>query len=193
MPCLRRVAHKQNRQDLQTPHRGRMGIRRQSRYQDRLLLGRRLMRRFAATPTSPTAPGRRIANIASYDGCDDGYKVSSPVGRFAANSFGLHDMLGNVWEWTVLALRREAYSGGGADVPPLSEGGPRVVRGGSWYHYPRGVRTCDAPRSHSRTPAPTATASASPGVLNPFYFSFYPFRFSVTAIMWRHKGERHEG
>src|SRR5262249_48053386 len=31
----------------------------------------------------------------------DGYEGTSPVERFPANGFGLHDMAGNVWEWTV--------------------------------------------------------------------------------------------
>lgn len=64
-----------------------------------------------------------------------------PVAQKGANSFGLYDMLGNVWEWCADAWDRDAYRPG-ADSQPKEPGlrEERVIRGGSWSSYPRHVR-----------------------------------------------------
>jgi len=73
--------------------------------------------------------------------CDDGFAHTSPVGRFAANAFGLHDMLGNAWEW-VADCYAPGYEGTPVDGSALSSGecGQRVLRGGSWKYPARTVR-----------------------------------------------------
>ena len=61
----------------------------------------------------------------------DGFEGTSPVGRFPPNGFGLHDMAGNVWEWTVDAV--DASSPRPCCVPQSADGRfPRhVIKGGS--------------------------------------------------------------
>ena len=48
--------------------------------------------------------------------------------------YGLADMTGNVWEWCLNKYNQPKYLK--ADV----SGDIRVVRGGSWYHYPEYAR-----------------------------------------------------
>ncbi len=56
-----------------------------------------------------------------------------PVASKGPNAFGLHDVLGNAWEWTADIYSAPYYHRGPAIDPPGPERGPeRVVRGGSF-------------------------------------------------------------
>jgi formylglycine-generating enzyme required for sulfatase activity len=59
----------------------------------------------------------------ALSGYDDGYAKTSPVGAFEPNPYGLHDMLGGLWEWVA------------GDCNDPSQ---RLREGGSWSaneHY----------------------------------------------------------
>ncbi|HPA06496.1 MAG TPA: SUMF1/EgtB/PvdO family nonheme iron enzyme, partial [Candidatus Hydrogenedentes bacterium] len=65
---------------------------------------------------------------------DDGWRVSAPVGTFDPNPWGLHDMHGNVAEWTL----SDYLPCPGAPGQPSAR---KVVRGGSWMDRPRRARS----------------------------------------------------
>jgi formylglycine-generating enzyme len=56
-----------------------------------------------------------------------------PVGRFPPNAFGLHDMLGEAWQWTADCWN-DSYDDAPADGSPWLSGNCslRAVRGGAW-------------------------------------------------------------
>jgi sulfatase modifying factor 1 len=56
----------------------------------------------------------------------DGYARTSPVKAFPANGYGLHDMIGNVWEWTA-----DFWSGGHSADAPKACCVPQNPRGGA--------------------------------------------------------------
>ena len=64
-------------------------------------------------------------------------KVNGPVrvGTYPPNGYGLHDMAGNVWEWTSDNWRDRH------DAPPVHGAGARkVIRGGSFGANPLQLR-----------------------------------------------------
>jgi formylglycine-generating enzyme required for sulfatase activity len=67
-----------------------------------------------------TNPSRYDDWIPRDDRFDDGGFVTTETGRYQANAWGLHDMIGNAWEWTGDSTAR----------------GDRIARGGSWYDRP---------------------------------------------------------
>ena len=71
--------------------------------------------------------------------CDDGHFWTKPAGTFTANGFGLHDVVGNVWEWVEDCWNKGHAAGAPLDGSARESGncGRRVLSGGSWGLLPR--------------------------------------------------------
>jgi formylglycine-generating enzyme required for sulfatase activity len=109
---------------------------------------------------------------------EDGYEGSSPVDAFPANGYGLHDMIGNVWEWTTdwFVARHPADAAKACCVPANPRGGkeaesfdpcqpeikiPRkVLKGGSHLCAPN---YCRRYRPAARFPEPVDTSTCHVG------------------------------
>lgn len=84
--------------------------------------------------------GKNRANCYSNE-CGDTYEYTAPVASFAANSYGLHDMHGNVDEWVAdcyanygsVAMHRSAVDAANCSW--------HVLRGGSWIFFSDGLRS----------------------------------------------------
>lgn len=56
---------------------------------------------------------------------------TAPVASLPANPYGLHDMAGNLWEWTATC-----WSADRATRPLDRDCSRRVAKGGAWYYIP---------------------------------------------------------
>ena len=85
--------------------------------------------------------------------CGDQWAFTAPVGSFAGNAWGLHDMHGNVWEWV-----QDCWNGNYAGAPVdgsawLSRNcSLRVLRGGSWGYGPGVLRSAYRSQERPRRP-----------------------------------------
>ncbi len=94
-----------------------------------------------AGTTTATAFGDRLSGTqANFDGSKPFNKAptgpylheTTPVGRYPANPWGLHDMHGNVWEWC-----RDGFAptlAGGVDPVGAPSSSQRAYRGGCWHN-----------------------------------------------------------
>lgn len=89
---------------------------------------------FACQAGRPDPVYGPLSEIAWYKENSGGH--THPVGQKRPNAWGLHDMLGNVWEWCWNQYDPNVY-------------GPyRIFRGGGWADEPRGCLATNRRRSH---------------------------------------------
>jgi formylglycine-generating enzyme len=110
--------------------------------------------------------------------CEDGFDRTSPVMAFPPNGYGIHDMIGNVWEWTRdwYSPKHEADAPKACCIPENPRGGredasfdpcqpaikiPRkVLKGGSHLCAPN---YCRRYRPAARHPEPVDTSTSHVG------------------------------
>ena len=125
--------------------------------------------------------GRHMANtwqgaFPHHNSLEDGWARTSPVGAYPPNDYGLHDMIGNTWEWTVDwwstpdpdattprcctaknprgGLEEDSHEGGGLPIPR------KVLKGGSHLCAPS---YCKRYRPAARHAQPVDTSASHVG------------------------------
>jgi formylglycine-generating enzyme required for sulfatase activity len=89
------------------------------------------------------AGGGVAASVADMPDLDDGSVAHAAVGTYAANGFGLHEVVGNLGEWCLDGYDSGFYDKKVGKDPwsPWSSSVNRVLRGGDWFISPAYARS----------------------------------------------------
>jgi formylglycine-generating enzyme required for sulfatase activity len=85
--------------------------------------------------------GKAVFNLFPPFNFDDGYLHTSPVAKFKANPWGLHDMLGNTLQWCGDWWGEYPKDDIAIDPTGLKTGEQRSLRGGAFVYGPRHCRS----------------------------------------------------
>jgi sulfatase modifying factor 1 len=96
--------------------------------------------------------GRQMANVwqgsfPDHNTLDDGWYATCPVDAFDPNAFGLSNLIGNVWEWTLDCFDRLLDGAADPDASRALKGGSFLCHASYCSRYRPAARSAAAPDS----------------------------------------------